>query len=181
MNTANVNIQELRSLYKSDTKVKAIFDLYAERERGRQDSTVPRMRRVLKEEKGVEMDAEELSEFYRQMQKAGVGRCVAGRRGKVSRFIWGFHLKSIADAVKGIDTAELKAAPAPKVKLPKLAPKPVSPKPASKPTLRHEDLAAVDRKVTVRKAGFEIDFPLDMTEADWKDAATFLNNLQAVS
>lgn len=180
MTNANlVNYQELQTMYSSDAKFKALIDLYAERQRGRQDSTPPRMRRVLKL-KGIELSTKELSEIMRKMQRIGIGRCVSGRHGKVSRFVWGFHLKSVADVAQGKQKA-LQAAPTTRVRLPKLQalsqapatipPKPVTPKPQVK-----ED----PRKVVVRKAGFEIVLPLDMSLEDWKEAAVFLNNLSVV-
>lgn len=207
-----VNIDRLKQVSAANPKYKAIFELYGKRLRGRQDSTVPRIRRVLKDA-GIDMSTQELSEFYAIMQDAGAGRWVAGRNGNSGRFIWGFHLKSIADNVNGckyeldqknlrytldrktktrvIDRdhsgyitlpleAEdvLRSAPRPKIKLPHLptpaatmigSPAPVVEQPKHKRTL------------TVRKAGFEIDLPMDeMNAADWKDAAVFLNTLSTI-
>lgn len=173
-----VNIEELKQVYNTDPKAKVIFDSYAARQRGRQDTTTPRMRRVLKE-KGIDMSIRELSDFYLRMQKAGVGRCISGRKGRVNRFVWGFHLKSVAEAAQGkIEAAnELAKAPKGKVKLPHLNARSEEQGTTAKSEKPQSVVADLDRKIMVRKAGFEIEFPLDMSPEDWKDAAVLLNNL----
>lgn len=178
----NVNYQELTNLYQSDEKARAIFDLYSHRQRGRQTSSTQRIRRVLKDH-GVEMSTKELSDFYLKMQKAGVGRCVAGRKGRVNRFIWNFHLKSVAEAAQGKADGSLKLAAKQRIKLPKLTPvlaDTVSMKPEPRIIAKASPKQPAINKITVRRAGFEIDFPLDMTDADWKDVSVFLNNLKNV-
>ncbi len=169
-----VNFQGLQSLYSSDPKVRALFDVYAKRLRGRQESTAPRTKRVLKD-LGIEMTSQELSEFYRKMQGLGIGRCVFGRHGKINRFIWGFHLRSVAEIAQGKQVS-LASAPKTKVKLPRL--KAAMPAPArlfTKKEPKGEPISV--RKITVRKAGLEIEFPLSMSLEDWREAAVFLNNL----
>lgn len=183
--TTTVNYQELKDLYNSDPKVKALFDHYSTRLRGRQDSTTPRMRRVLKE-KGVDMSTAELSDFYRKMQRVGVGRCIAGRRGKVSRFVWGFHLKSVAEAAKG-STQALAAPPKPRYGLPKLRagrrPSVKATPIAAAQTAEPAQISAKDTvqsdtsKVVIHKAGFVIELPLSMGQDEWRDVVFLINNI----
>lgn len=204
-----VNIPLLKETAAKDPKVKALFELYGKRLRGRQDSTVPRARRVL-QDAGIDMSTKELTAFYGTMQKAHAGRWVSGRHGKSGRFVWGFHLKSIADAVNGfeyvydaktktystkpIEVVSLKPAAKPRVKLPRytqaghrnpllasakprLVSMPVSlmPEPIASP------MPASSRAIKVKRAGFEIELPINMSEQERKDAAVFLTALdQAV-
>lgn len=135
-----LDVARLRNVVNANPRYKAIFEMYLERQRGRQDSTPSRMRRVLRETGKGDYPLAELTKFYQDMQEAGAGRWVSGRNGQEGRFVWGFHLVSVAEAVlnrKAPVTAEseqreqekinaitrpggLRPAPEPRSRLPKI-------------------------------------------------------------
>lgn len=136
---SELDLEKIKSVIAEKPRYKAIFETYLERRRGRQDSTPSRMRRVLRETNKGDYPLPELMEFYREMQEAGAGRWVAGRHGKEGRFLWGFDLISVAEAVlnrrsktrelrrnekdgnrKALPKGTLIAPPSPRTKLPKV-------------------------------------------------------------
>ncbi len=173
MNT--VNVENLKQVVQSNPKYAAIFDIFGKRQRGRQDTTAARIQRLLKD-RGIEMSNKELSEFYNTMESQGAGKHIGGRGDKAGKFIWAYHLKSIADNIKGI-THEVRPASKPKVKLPKL----YNISALNKPTPQAEAKVLVNRPkvlITLRKEGVEIDIPLeDLDGSSGKEIAAFINNL----
>lgn len=172
MTTSTVSITDLQAFYNSDPRIKALIDLYGQRERGRQDSTPPRMRRVLRS-KGIDLSTSELSDAMRQMQRMGLGRCVAGRNGKVSRFLWSYHLKSVADAAQGKGTT-LMAPPKDRPRTPRL---PDVPAPAVAPTAQAPvTQVPSDTVITIKRGLVEVVVHPGASMADLEEIKRFLNN-----
>lgn len=182
--STSVNIDRLKEATQSNPKFKAIFEVYSERQRGRQDSTLPRIRRVMKD-KHVDISAQELAEFFRLTQEAHAGKWQQGRKANTGRFIWNYNLKSVADAVLG-RTSQLKSAPKAKHRLPNITVEqiatpviPEEPSPLVQFAAEAFPINPVQhRTLIVRKAGIEVEIHLDeLTDADLKSTALLLNNL----
>lgn len=192
----SVNIELLKQASDSNPKYKAIFELFGERQRGRQDTTMPRIRRVLKD-KHVDITLQELAEFFRLAQGANAGRWHQGRSVSSGRFVWNYNLKSVADVVNGKATP-IRNAPKAKHRLPKIdielgtpvieevstpingdvTPSEGTPTLAQFAAEAFPTPGAQHRTVLVRKGGLEIEIHMDeLTQEDLKNAAVLLNNL----
>jgi hypothetical protein len=145
MGTDKLDIGRLKEVVAENPRYRAIFETYLERQRGRQDSTPSRMRRVLRETNKGDYPLDELAQFFEDMQETGAGRWIAGRNGKEGRFAWGFHLVSVAEAVLDrkapvtavpMEKAEepgIRPAPVPRKRLPKVVVSEVEHVPSAKP------------------------------------------------
>lgn len=86
---------ELKAIaYKTTTSIAAVNAL-ASRERIRHESDITRMRSQLVRngEKIVDTD---FMQFFKDLEKSGVGSIVYGRRGKPTKFAWYYSLKAIS-------------------------------------------------------------------------------------
>jgi hypothetical protein len=195
--TKALNIPMLKDACKQSPKITAIFEHYLNRERGRQTSTIPRLRRVMKEEANIDLSKEEAIEIFRIWQKAEAGRYVSGRNDQDNRFLWEYSIPHVAEAVlekksaatlraeeiakskgeKVEPDSSVKAAPKGRVKLPKPMPAPVPAKAPLKPNLK----VATDSSAqpVIRFPGFELILPPHMTDKENKELLTFINNLRA--
>lgn len=193
----SVNIERLKEASDSNPKYKAIFELFGERQRGRQDTTMPRIRRVLKD-KHVDITIQELAEFFRLAQEANAGRWHQGRSVSSGRFVWNYNLKSVADVVNG-KAIPIRNAPKAKHRLPKVEIELATPVIEAQPaTPARGDITLPEgvtplasfvaesfptpgvqhRTVLVRKGGLEIEIHMDeLTQEDLKNTAVLLNNL----
>lgn len=117
MNTVTLDGAKLKAIaHKSHTAIVTATSL-ALRERLRHSSDITRTRSELARqgEKIVESD---YMQFWKDLQTAGVGSIIYGRKGKPDRFDWHYSLKSIAKAcidgqdVKATKNQEIKAEPA---------------------------------------------------------------------
>jgi hypothetical protein len=136
MSTASqIDIDKIKSIVAKNPRYRAIFEYFHERHRGRQGTTVSRMRRMLKESGRGDYSLDELKSFFQKMQEVNAGEWINGRHGKEGRFAWKFHLVTVASAVlnkksknfarRGNDHRPLKVgtilpAPANRVALPKV-------------------------------------------------------------
>lgn len=144
MELVTLNGKNLKDLaHKSHTAERTMTSL-AIRERVRTFSDIPRTRAKLIKE-GEKIVEEDYNQFWKDLQAAGVGTIVNGRRGVPSRFEWHFSLKQVAKAaLEGIDQ---KATPVANPNVPKrkvirrprlvAAPKTEAPKAATKVDSSH--------------------------------------------
>lgn len=177
--TKGLDILQLRKACAKNHKVRKLFEIYSKREKGRQDCTVPRIRRLMKES-GTDLTLDEAIAIMKLWEKAGAGRYVRGDRDQDNRFLWTWDIPSVATRVlsppapDGVRPAEIRPAPKTRVKLPKLPPE-------SEVTQVLADAPSVGVKlVTVRFDGFEITLPADMTEIERKEAEKFIRELRAM-
>ncbi len=190
--TPALNIDRLKEAYESNPKYRAVLDVYSQRQRARQDTTLPRIKRVMHDAR-VEITATELIQFMQLMQESGAGKWHAGRKPNTGKFIWSFNLKSVADAVKG-KQVEVKSPPKSKLKLPIAAvaqPEVQAPVQEETPEIATPlvqfsaeafpaNTSMQHRSLIVRKNGLEIEIHLDeLTQDDLKNTAILLSHLTA--
>lgn len=161
----------------------ALMLLYS-RPRGRQDTSVHRLCRLLRRE-GKKFTAKEIEALLIGLQAAGAGRIVFNKN-KPARLVWTYNLRSVAAFALGLPQPQSKAKNAPKVpnstiqkqpaqrvRLPALAPTEapgVQPQTVAPPLVErrqhqvHSD--PVTRTMIIRRNGIEFVVPLDATPAE---------------
>ncbi len=156
-----------------------VLSMFKDRTRGRQDSSFRRIMRLLGEQ-GKKHRREDLAQFFAVMQEAGAGRLIFSKN-KDPRFIWTFNLKSIARAAlaKGSVRSKVELQAGPRVSLPEVGARVAAALPRE-----DEDLPPVSREthvdsgaMIVRRAGFEVTLPLDLTPEQAKAAQILLSGL----
>lgn len=190
-----LNLDGVRQTAITNPKFKTLLELFATRQRGRQNTTVSRALRVLRDEGFEGYSKGEVSQFYRELQKAGAGHWMAGRNGKEGRFVWDFHLVSLAQAIlEGNQSTKVEPAPKSRVKLPMVdtvqpkaiqepvagpvleiqaepKPEPIEPAPAK---LLPQEPA---NKVKLEFRGVEIEFPANLKHEEYEELAAFLKKV----
>jgi hypothetical protein len=99
MNT--VDVKSLRRGVRTSRKFKEIAKVLSRRERGRDDTSFDRIRRMLSEGGMKNVTDEELEGFFAVLEGAGAGKLVHSDETGY-RFMWAFHLRSVACAALGI-------------------------------------------------------------------------------
>lgn len=87
----------IRRLYKENATAQALFDWVASRQRDASSTTITRLSSQLGISRG------EAVVLARQLETAGCGDYVVGRRGSKSRFEWAFSCISLGQAAAGED------------------------------------------------------------------------------
>ena len=100
MEGTSPNIDMLRNLYRDSRVAHAFLDLAARRERDRSETKVDSIWRLLGGE-GQAFERREIIALFRQLEKAGCGQFVEGRRGWPSRFVWSVGLTGVGRAAAG--------------------------------------------------------------------------------
>lgn len=95
-----VNFELIQQSLNAAPKFKDALQLFANRERGRQDTTFRRLKRLLDTNGMKAWTAAEIQQFFEMLQAAGAGRIVYGS--KTPRIIWDWHLNSIACKALGL-------------------------------------------------------------------------------
>lgn len=183
MTTNTVDTGKLRSIVVSMPKAKALFEYLTSRKRGRQDTSFRRITRMLREQKGVSFSQQELVQIFSGLQEAGAGRIVFSRN-RPARFVWDFHLDSVANAALG-SSAEIRRSPKPRVVLPRIeaaasAPTQVKEAPVLQ-GLTTSLPAGTGRVITIKRPGYEVNLPLDLTPAQARIASQLLSDLEVKS
>ena len=73
------------NLYETDASAKLILQHVSKRERGRKEDSVDRLLTIC----GKDSSRSEVVAALKKLAVYGFGRFVSGRRGRVSRFVWG--------------------------------------------------------------------------------------------
>jgi len=93
-------VRKLQALYKSDPIARRLFDWIAARQRDASETTIARFAAKLR------ITRAEAVTLARQLEEAGCGEFIVGRRGSESRFAWAYSRISLGQAAAG-ESAEL--------------------------------------------------------------------------
>lgn len=164
MNTSK--LKEIAVKSKSATEVALSF---IDRQRARPSTDIRRLKGMLARQ-GHRIDGAEYSQFWKDLQAAGIGSIIYGRRGNPNRFEWRYNLRKVAEAMlEGGET-------------PKPLPKPLlAPPRASNEVLQRPSLPSPDQKmIIVLSDGRHIDLtiPTNLSKAE---ATAIANAIAKVS
>lgn len=180
LSTIAVDVEKLKTISSETPSAKSVFKYLFERRRGRQDTNIKRVQRILKES-GTEVTSDDISDVFKKLQDLGIGKIVFGRRGNPNRFMWTANLRSIKDILEGKSNELFKQkATVKKLDLPKLAAK-GGEKPAPKPEAPEPMLPAAiesfhsNHAFIVRKGAVEITVPANLTLEEAKSVAALLS------
>lgn len=174
-NVMSVDLEKLKAVANENQSSKSVFKYLFERRRGRQDTNIKRVQRILKES-GSELNADDISNVFRKLQDLGIGKIVYGRRGNPNRFMWTANLRSIKDILEGKSQALYKQKPtAKKLNQPMLtataAEKPAETQDYGPTTPVHSGY----HKLIVRKGAIEIEVPASLTPEEAQGIAALLS------
>lgn len=109
--------EEIKKVANQSREAKAIFSIFANRERGRADTDIKRMTYMLR--RSMPVDNTQVARVFKSLEALGLGKIVYGRHGNPNRFVWDYNLTSVGKI--GTGTAErltsltYRAQPLPKV------------------------------------------------------------------
>lgn len=98
----SVDVEVLQKYMKTAPKFQEAMQILAKRKRGRGDTSFMRIKRMLNEGGMEGWTFEELKKFFSVLEEAGAGRVVGGATIDRARFVWTFHLQSVACAALGL-------------------------------------------------------------------------------
>lgn len=98
MTQVNVDFDKLRSIYSASHSAQVTMLSLSQRERLRHFSDISRLKTKLLRE-GEKIVDEDYKKFWEELQAAGVGSIIYGRKGKPDRWVWYYSLRSIAKVV----------------------------------------------------------------------------------
>lgn len=99
-----INIQNLMDLYKANDTARRVLDYFAQRERGRKETTVDALVGALARNGDEAPSRQQIIDVFKALQELGCGDFRAGRRGWKSRFEWTVDLMSVGRAASGEDS-----------------------------------------------------------------------------
>jgi len=158
-----INIDELRRLYRQKQSYKAIFDLFALRSYNKSETHVDKLVNYI-----AAMDSEarnSVVRFFKALEQAGCGRFIEGRRGKRSRFSWEVSLVDIGRIARG---DQEKAESLKEDNFNDLIDE--SPQNHSENFIEHTYYLRTDNKITLR-------LPIDLTSAEITRLSDFIKTL----
>lgn len=88
-------IKAIRHLYANLEWAQLLFDWMAERKRNPSETTIERLTAI------VGSDVTEATAYAKELQAAGCGEYIVGRRGNASRFVWKYTCSSLGLAAWG--------------------------------------------------------------------------------
>lgn len=100
-----VDIEMLNTMYSTNPVARFMFDAWAQRQRNRRVTTVECLLRLTKQS-NAGVSRQDVIELCRQLEKAGCGAFLVGRRGHQSRFEWSVSMASVGQAAAG-ETSEV--------------------------------------------------------------------------
>jgi hypothetical protein len=155
--TDGVNIDGLRSLYRSNPTARAFLDHAADRERDRAETTVERTQAILRDG-GRDTSRGEIVELFQKLEQLACGKFIVGRWNKHSRFAWSVSIVSVGKAAAGEQQA-------------------VSPIQESEPESQDE-AETLEHSYHLRpELCIEIKLPVDLTEQEARRLADFIRTL----
>ena len=98
-----LNIEGLRGLYSADKTARALFDNLARRVNNSREQNVDQLERSLAKD-GVDASRRDLTHVLKELQQAGCGEYIVGRKGHPSRFRWDVEMVAVARYAAGIST-----------------------------------------------------------------------------
>jgi len=105
-----VDVSKLKWLYSNNSTARAFLDHAASRQKNSTETSVDRALAVLIQE-GHDLSRGQIIEMFRELEAAGCGEFLTGRRGWPSRFAWKVGLVSIGKAAAG-EIQEIEEIPA---------------------------------------------------------------------
>ncbi|CAM2065749.1 hypothetical protein SCOR_10220 [Sulfidibacter corallicola] len=96
----DVNLEDLKKLYKEDKIAQGFFDIIAQRKRGRKVTDVNQVIKMLKKE-DVKVNRQDASSLLRTLEKIGCGKYIPGRHSYRSRIEWDVSMISVGRAASG--------------------------------------------------------------------------------
>lgn len=82
-----LNMEAIWELYSTDKTARTLFDNLAKRAYNSREQSVNQLERCL-EKDGVEVSRRDITHLLKELQRAGCGEYVVGRKGHPSRFRW---------------------------------------------------------------------------------------------
>lgn len=102
---------ELKQVAEASPVSKIVFDMFSARERFRRRSDLRRMHSNLVLE-GKQISYDDFLTVFENLQDAGVGRIVVGRKNNPDRFLWNYNIKEVAQRAKqGVSVEALEPLP----------------------------------------------------------------------
>jgi hypothetical protein len=96
-----LNMGALRELYGTDKTARALFDNLAKRVYNSREQSVDQLERCL-EKDDVEVSRRDITHLLKELQRAGCGEYIVGRKGHPSRFRWYVETVDIGRRAAGI-------------------------------------------------------------------------------
>lgn len=159
-----MNVVKLQSLLDKEPKMKYVLEFLAARQRGRSDTDINRVSRLLRD-RGVHVTFDEVMGCFKHIEELGFGKIVR------NRFIWAYNLVSVGQAGLGKSdgSVEEQKRRLPKAEIP--APKTTSAIPTvTAPTMQMS-------KLIIRRGEYEIEVPNQINDRDINLLANILNRL----
>ncbi len=175
-NAMIVDLEKLKAISTENQSSKSVFKYLFERRRGRQDTNIKRVQRLLKES-GEPVNSNEISDVFRKLQELGIGKIVFGRRGNPNRFMWTANLLSIKELLEGKSQQLYKQNPtAKKLNQPKLTSSiEAPPVVAQEPEKKVVEPKRLRQTFIVRKGEIEIEVPAVITDEEAKSIVALLS------
>ena len=89
------NIEAVRALYEKDEVARQLFDWTAARNYAASETSIDRLTQVLR------ISRKEAVQLARDIEHAGCGQLIVGRRGRKSRFRWAYNCISLGMTAAG--------------------------------------------------------------------------------
>lgn len=170
----NLNLDLIKSEITKLPKLKELLEIFASRQRGRQDTRYRRLSRMFFLTHNVIMTRDEFTKIFDLFQKAGVGKIIQGINRSDIKFVWSYNLTSVACAVLGVPDprplkdkngnhkAEVSVRPqvVTKPALPRLVTTTRVPQ-VSPNNIKEEITKKVNQIVKIRRNGYEFEVNLD--------------------
>lgn len=185
-----VDVPAIRAAIKKNPRFEEAMRILSTRERGRQDTSFRRIKRMLDEGGAKDWTIQEVEKFFKMLQAAGAGRTVFGQ-GR-PRFVWEFHLQSVACAALGItepkrtrkdgtviamSKGQMRRPTPPRAELPRLDESPVTPVTPVTPVIAMAKPGS--QVITLSRAGFELKVDLaTLNEQGAKRIASLIMDLK---
>lgn len=117
-----VDVVTLKDLASKSEKAKAILEVFSGRQRGRSSTSYYRLKRVLEQQKNIQLSLNEFKSIFETFEIAGCGKI----NSKTNRsFDWTWNLASVSSAVLN-NSSQIKLQTKKNPKLLKLSSQPVS-------------------------------------------------------
>lgn len=100
LNGISPDVSRLQRLYRISAVNKASFDSMAARQYGSSETKVDRLLRKLGNS-GVEASRKDVLELFKELEAAGCGELIYGRRGHPTRFRWAVSIRDVGRAAAG--------------------------------------------------------------------------------
>jgi hypothetical protein len=95
------NMGAVRELYSIDKTARALFDNLAKRVYNSREQSVDQLERCL-EKDGVDVSRRDITHLLKELQRAGCGEYIVGRKGHPSRFRWYVETVDVGRRAAGI-------------------------------------------------------------------------------